>query len=262
MTSSEPTRELGDLARMLPADRLRTVYARRRQEVERMGGEERAALEARLTMAERAVAPRELHGQRARDRWAMWCRSVPARYRDERADAGAFVRRPFEWWLSRLDARQRPEQIGAWLGSSASTLVLTGPTGTGKTHAAITAGYAAASQAVHTRFTSQLGYLAQLRPGGSDDPGRVRWNAINTNLLIFDDLGAETEGGTEFLRREVCGLLDGRLNEGRRQIVTLNADPGVLADAFGDRIMDRLRADAVVVKLEGESRRSPARRPW
>jgi DNA replication protein DnaC len=236
--------------------------ARQKREArEAMTAAERAA-EARKERAELADdARKELFAGRAAQRWAMWCASVPARYRDPRADE-TFRHRPFGHWLSRLDGGQHPERIAAWLESNSSTLLLVGPTGTGKTHAAMAAGYAAAGQAVHTRYVSQLDYLARLRPGGSDDPARDRWKALNTSLLIFDDLGAETEGGTEFVRREVCALFDGRLNEGRRQIVTLNANPDALAETFGDRIVDRLRSDAVVLKLDGGSRRRPARAPW
>lgn len=248
----------------IPADaRPAFLEGRRIAEEARELTDEELALRAQEGAArERVVARAELMSDRACRRWSMWCHQVPMRFRDPAADCDHFIRQPFEHWLGRLDARQQPDRIAAWLKSDSSTLLITGPTGTGKTHAALTAGYAAAGQAVHTRFLSQLDYLAQLRPGGSDDPGRVRWNALNTSLLIFDDLGAETEGGTEFVRREVCGLLDGRLNEERRQIITLNGDPNVLADTFGDRIMDRLRSNAAVIKLEGESRRSPARQPW
>lgn len=263
MTTTEPTRALADAAALLPAKpSLRALVARHREEIAGLDEEDRRAYEELRSERAREEARPELLAARAAQRWAMWCRSVPARYVDGRADPEVFARQPFEWWLSRLDAAQQPDRVAAWLRSPSATLVLVGPTGTGKTHAAITAGYAAAGQAVHTRFLSQLDYLAALRPGGSDDPGRVRWAALNTSLLVLDDLGAETEGGTEFVRREIAGLLDGRLNEGRRQVITLNADPDSLADTFGDRIMDRLRADAVTIHLAGDSRRRAARAPW
>jgi hypothetical protein len=256
------TGAFADAADLLPSASLRELAAAHRAAAAARSLEERLAYEAEQAERTRAEARGELLAERAAARWAMWCASVPARYVDDRADPGRYEWRPFGWWLSRLDAAQFPERVEAWLASRSVTLVLSGPVGSGKTTAAVAAGYAAAGQAVHVRLTSQLDYLARLRPGGSDDPGRVREQAEQASLLILDDFGAETEGGTEFVRREMCALLDGRLNAGRRTILTLNGSAEALADAFGDRIMSRVRADAVVLKIAGEDRRRAARAPW
>lgn len=218
--------------------------------------DELAARAAQDQAAEAIRVRRELLADRAERRWAMWCHQVPRHYADPRADCDRRDAKPFEFWLSRLDDMQQPEAIAAWLRGDTPTLVLVGYTGTGKTRAAIAAGYAAAAAGVHVRYTSQLDYLRLLRPGGSDDPGRVRWNAANTSLLILDDVGAETEIASEFTRQEVCALLDERLREGRRQIVTTNVeDPPELAAMFGDRIVSRLMGGALVLPFEGGDRR-------
>lgn len=260
-TTAEPTRpDLAPWAARLP-EHLRDQVAAGRRAAETAAALTDDDIDAQARAAA-DDARAELLTARARQRWAMWCRQVPARYADPRAHHQRHGRQPFDWWLSRLDAPQHPDRIAAWLRSDSHTLVLFGSTGTGKTLAAIAAGYAAADAAVHTRYSSQLDYLLQLRPGGSDDPYRVRWNAANTSLLILDDLGAETEEATQFVRQEMCALLDARLREGRRQIVTTNESPAALADTFGDRIMSRLRDGAVVLKLGGGDRRELAREPW
>lgn len=233
-------------AELTPAERIERAHAERTTEAE--------------------AARRELHRTRSADRWRMWCGQVIgdlSLYRDERADPEKYERQPFTWWLSTLDTRQYPQRIAAWLADpEARTLVLFGGTGTGKTKAAIAAGYAAAGQGVHTRFISQLDYLLALRPGGTDDSGAFRERYAGTGLLILDDLGAETEDASQFVRQEIVALLDSRLRQDRRQIITTNLMPEVLADSFGDRTVSRLRDRAVILTLEGGDRRNMARAPW
>jgi hypothetical protein len=118
------------------------------------------------------------------------------------------------FWLSGLDGGQFPERIASWLAGDSRTLVLYGTTGVGKSHAAVAAGYAAAGTGTHVRFTSQLDYLQALRPGGADDPGAFRRRHMEAGLLILDDLGAECEDASQFVRQEVCALLDARLRQG------------------------------------------------
>lgn len=223
---------------------------------------ERLAREELRREAERQQSRAEMLTGRAAHRWTMWCQQVPAIYRDDRANPEQRDQRDYAWWLSRLAVDQHATKIAAWLANPQTrTLWLIGPTGTGKTHAAISAGYAAAAAAVHARYVSQLDYLRMLRPGGSDEPNRVRERYATTSLLILDDFGAETGDASQFVRQELLSLLDDRLSEGRRQIITTNAGAEELADTFGDRIMSRLRADAAVLKYAGEDRRT-ARTPW
>lgn len=263
MTTTEPARGLAQAAQLLPKPSLRTLYAKHRAEFAGLDENDRAAYEELLAEESREKARPELLARRAADRWAMWCGSVPGRYADDRATPGTFVRQPPAHWLSRLDAAQYPDRIAAWLADrDARTLVLFGSTGTGKTHAAVAAGYAAAGLAVHVRFISQLDYLLALRPGGVDDPGGFRERYAETSLLVLDDLGAETEDATQFVRQEIVALLDARLREDRRQIITTNLKPARLADAFGDRTVSRLRDRAVILHLEGDDRRNLARDPW
>jgi hypothetical protein len=215
--------------------------------------------------AEARVARAELDARRAADWWRMWCAQV-SRELDDHADRRADPEQPptvgAGFWLSGLDAGQFPERIATWLAGDSRTLVLYGSTGRGKSKAAVAAGYAAAGAGTHVRFTSQLDYVQALRPGGADDPGAFRRRHMEAGLLILDDLGAECEDASQFVRQEVCALLDARLRQGRRQIVTTNLEAPVLSATFGDRIVSRLRDRAVVLKIEGEDRRALAVEPW
>jgi hypothetical protein len=235
-----------ELAALTPAERAARLLAER----------DRVAAEARA----------ELHTRQRADRWRLWCEQVVGDldlYLDRRADPAEVAEGPAAMWLTTpyLD-RRYADRIAAWLGSDSRTLVLYGGTGRGKTGAAVAAGYAAAADGEHVRFVSQLDYLLALRPGGTDDPGAFRDRYVATGLLIFDDLGAETEEATQFVRQEVCALLDARLRSDRRQIVTTNHLPKALAESFGDRIVSRLRDGAVVLHIEGDDRRNLARAPW
>lgn len=244
------------------ADKARKAARQRKAELTYMTEEERDAFFAEEAAAAAAEARAEHLRAQAAMRWALWCREVPEHYVDPRADGARYDEQPAEWWLARLDADQHPARIAAWLKSDSPTLVLFGSTGNGKTQAAICAGYAAAAQATHTRFLTQLDYLRQLRPNGSDRPDLVRWNAANTSLLIFDDLGAETEDGTTFTRQEIGGMIDERLRNNRRQIITTNLSAKPLGNAFGDRIVSRLRDRAVVLHFQGSDRRQALRPSW
>lgn len=271
MTTTENTPSKPDLApwlRLLPASaRAEAAAAYREASARRaalavMSPAERAAEVDKEYAARAAEAKAEMLAERADQRWSMWCHQVPAIYRDDRADCDVRVRRDYGWWLSRLAPEQYPAEIARWLADPESrTLWLMGNTGTGKTHAAISAGYAAAAASVHARYVSQLDYLQQLRPGVSDNPTRVRERYETTSLLVLDDFGAETGDASQFVRQELLNLLDERLSQGRRQIITTNSDATELRATFGDRIMDRLAASASGLRYEGESRRK-ARDLW
>jgi chromosomal replication initiation ATPase DnaA len=269
VTSTKGVATLDEVARgQLPADRWseyergREALEERERELAELSAAERVARAEKERARLAAEARSELMAQRAAQRWAMWCGQVPAIYVDDRADPEKRDPRDFDWWLSGLSADQHPAEIAAWLRDRESrTLWLIGNTGTGKTHAAVAAGYAAAAHAVHARYVSQLDYLRQLRPGGSDEPNRVRERFATTSLLVLDDFGAETGDASQFVRQELLSLLDERLSQGRRQIITTNADAPELCDIFGDRIMSRLRAGAARLKFQGRDRRT-ARQPW
>lgn len=153
--------------------------------------------------------------------------------------------------LADLD-EQTQGLVRDWIERQGSTLMLAGPVGTGKTHAA----YAVLNDAAETATvaaTTLADLLASLRPDG--DP-KAAQRARTADLLLLDDFGAAK--ASEWAVEQVVALLDARLREGRRQVVTTNAPYDALVEAWDDRAMDRLRYRWTVIQMTGESRRKAA----
>lgn len=153
--------------------------------------------------------------------------------------------------LADLD-EQTQGLVQDWLTRQGSTLMLAGPVGTGKTHAA----YAVLNDAAETATvaaTTLADLLAALRPDGD---ARAAQRARTADLLLLDDFGAAK--ASEWAVEQVVALLDARLREGRRQVVTTNAPYDALVEAWDDRAMDRLRYRWTVIQMTGESRRKAA----
>lgn len=165
-----------------------------------------------------------------------------------------------EWWLAQvppmyadaswgdLDASQRFD----WPEDSLN-LVLAGGVGTGKTHTAYALGHAFARRGQWVRAVTVVDLLAAFRPDG--DHGLVR-AAQACHVLILDDLGATK--ATDFAVEQMTALLDLRIREGRRTIVTTNDTETDLEAAWGGRFVDRLRYRRTVKVFTGESRRKAA----
>jgi len=132
-------------------------------------------------------------------------------------------------------------------------LALAGPVGTGKTHMA----YAIGNRLIETGLAAEawvvVDMLEKLRPGGEPGLGqRLR----DTDLLILDDLGAGK--ASEWAVEQMTALIDARIRERRRTIITTNVPEPELEAAWGGRCMDRLRYRREVIVFRGESRRTAA----
>lgn len=157
----------------------------------------------------------------------------------------------------------RPEaQVRAWVNAALAgtverhSLLLSGPTGTGKTHIA-------AGIVRHLVFSEQWrngqgsarwvrwsGYLgACLLDGASKrrDPAAdtLRDGCLRVRLLVVDELKGRREWGAT----ELEDLLDARGTAGRLTVLTTNIAVGALAKEVGDRAESRLVGGGVVVDL-------------
>lgn len=195
----------------------------------------------RLQVAE---TPQEAEARKRRQqghREARWQARLPVMY--ERAS------------MRDVDADDLPRDLLTWLAKEASpTLFIPGPVGTGKTHAAYAIGNTAVARGIWTEAWTVTDLLEAMRPGGDAQGGG---DARTARLLILDDLGSGK--ATEWAVDALTALVDARLREGLRQIITTNHPYPVLEEAWGARLMDRLRYRAVVAKMTGESRRQA---PW
>ena len=146
---------------------------------------------------------------------------------------------------------------GEWIQQH-TTLLITGPTGTGKTFLACALGHAACRHGFTVRYVRLprlLGELAVARNDGSY--GKVMQTLAKTDLLILDDWGLAPLGDRE--RRDLLEVIEDR--SGRRATLVTSQLPvdhwhDLVGDAtFGDAILDRLVHHAHRITLTGSSLR-------
>lgn len=139
------------------------------------------------------------------------------------------------------------------------SLLLLGPTGTGKTHQAygllrylaptgITWGWTA---------TSSADLYAALRPRAGVDSETEFRRFAHARLLVLDDLGAAKS--SEWTEEINFRLINHRYENQLPTILTSNVLPKELLDRVGDRVSSRLieMCDRVVIK-GGDRRKQPA----
>jgi DNA replication protein DnaC len=176
-----------------------------------------------------------------RERWA---RKVPAMY------ASADV--------TELDGNQHAVAVRSWLGSGALHLVLAGPVGTGKTHAAYAIGNQALNHGTWTEAWSVGDLMEAMRPGAdprTHAPADLAKLARTCQLLVLDDLIGKA---SEWEAEQMTLLLDARVREQRRTIVTTNMTSTQITETWGGRFMDRLTYRLTALTFSGESRRGGA----
>ncbi len=146
---------------------------------------------------------------------------------------------------------------GAWIRES-TTLLIVGPTGTGKTYLACALGHAACRQGLSVRYLRLprlLGELATARADGSF--GKLLQTLAKTDLVILDDWGLAPLADRE--RRDLLEVIEDRT--GRRATLVTSQVPvdhwhDLIGDAtFGDAILDRLVHHAHRITLTGASLR-------
>lgn len=153
---------------------------------------------------------------------------------------------------------------GEWIRQQ-QTLLLVGPTGTGKTWLACALGNAACRQGHTVRYLRLPRLLSEelvlARADGSY--GKLMQTLARTDLLILDDWGLAPLGDRE--RRDLLELIEDRA--GRRATLVTSQLPiehwhAMIGDAtFGDAILDRLVHHAHRVTLTGGSLRRLAASP-
>lgn len=129
-------------------------------------------------------------------------------------------------------------------------LVLTGPVGTGKTHAACAAVRPRVERGETLAFWPVVRLLDQLRPGADEDPYE---SAVAADVLVLDDLGAER--ATEWTAERLYAIVNDRWLAEKPTIATANLSPPQLAAAAGERLASRLLGGAHIARLAGPDRR-------
>lgn len=149
---------------------------------------------------------------------------------------------------------------GAWIGRG-QNLLLTGPTGTGKTWLACALGNEAYRQGKTVAYQRLPALLEDLQARREDGGLKKTLGQLaKLDLLIVDDLGLEPIG--DKARSDLLALCDSRA--GRATLVTSALPPEQWREALGgnnalaNAILDRLASGAQRLALSGESMRKKA----
>ncbi|WP_439947233.1 ATP-binding protein [Streptomyces sp. BBFR109] len=189
--------------------------------------------------------------QRAEFALARWRTATPRRYQQAVADHPAVI----AW----ADAASTDlDQAG--------DLLLTGPTGTGKTYQAYGA-LRRIAEAGPRRYeaiaTTAPDLYGRLRPGGSDRGTEDELRRLcRVPLLLIDDLGAAKH--SEWVEEVSYRIFNERYNACRPTVITTNLPPrnphGTdLADRLGDRLVSRFAESTTIVPVIGPDRRRQPR---
>ncbi|MBB4711156.1 DNA replication protein DnaC [Streptomyces luteogriseus] len=157
------------------------------------------------------------------------------------------------------------EQATAWAEQFAAnqhavkSLLLVGPTGTGKTHYAWSLLGAVAETGTQVRWQMHTAadLYASLRPRDGEDSESTFERIANAHLLVLDDLGASK--WTEWVEEITYRLINHRYEECLPSIFTSNLPPTELRDALGGRVASRLTEMCDRITLKGDDRRKGAR---
>lgn len=220
-----------------------------------MSGEPRSLAEimasARLA-SERAQQTRSRSGDRLQAT-AVAARAEMIRIREARFAADV----PLRFASASMDDLPPPRgpEIDAWCSApEGRNLILSGPVGCGKTHAAIAALRRILPGCASWKLCSVLELLEELRPGG---PEGALERACSVSVLLLDDLGAERP--TDWTAERLAAVIDRRWLDERPIIATTNltlGPSGELIEALGERSYSRLvGSGAVALQLQGSDRR-------
>lgn len=185
------------------------------------------------------VTDRDVDAVRADIRLRQWNETVPARFRDASfADVAG------------LHGDQVADDLTDWAYDvDAGNLVLLGPTGCGKTYAAISAVRSRFFNGETLVFAPTVEVLDDLRPGGDGSLSRY----VGADTLVLDDLGAERP--SQWTAERLFAIVNRRWLEKRPTVATSNIAPDLLEQVLGARTYSRLVGGAVALQLTGADQR-------
>lgn len=142
------------------------------------------------------------------------------------------------------------------------SLLLLGPTGTGKTFQAWGAVRALAESGVSVNWTvtTAADMYARLRPRHRVDSEEEFERYQRARVLVVDDLGAAK--GSEFTEEINYRLINHRYQAQMPTLITSNIPVRELGSALGERVASRLTEMAHRVVLKGDDRRRRAQPSW
>jgi DNA replication protein DnaC len=162
-----------------------------------------------------------------------------------------------DWLAVLLRQAIRDRRMACAITSGPSVLLL-GPTGTGKTYEAygVIRGVAACGVRARWQAISAADFYARMRPRHGVDAETEFQAVAGAGLLAFDDLGvAKASEWTEEINYR---LVNHRYEHALPTLFTSNIRPGELAAALGERVASRLTEMTKRVTLKGADRRRAA----
>ncbi|MDG4856720.1 ATP-binding protein [Streptomyces sp. T-3] len=181
---------------------------------------------------------------------------IPARYREALAEHPGITA-----WVDAVARAGRPGPGGAPGIAEGPSLLIAGPTGTGKTFQAYGAIRALLGAGVRLRWQAitVADMYANLRPRQGHDPERELQTLARCPLLLLDDLGAAKS--SEWTEELTYRLINARYEHLRPTLITTNLAIRDLRDKLGDRVASRLAEMTDRVTLTGDDRRRGTLRP-
>lgn len=187
-------------------------------------------------------------------------------FRDQADERRAQCREYFDRRVPRRYAAVEPdERTAAWVASvaadphTASSLLLLGPTGTGKTYLVFSTLASLADTGVQMPWKAYTApdLFARMRPRPGRDAEAEFEALADSPLLFLDDLG--TAKLSEWTEEITYRLINHRYEHCLPSIFTSNLVPKQLADELGNRVASRLTQMCDRITLKGEDRRKGAR---
>lgn len=196
------------------------------------------------------TAPDDELGDVIADLNARYLERRPRKYRNAVADHPEVVA-----WVDRYIANLPRGARRVTERPHANSLFVYGGPGSGKTHELLGIPALLAQRREPAAFTylRAVDYLDDQQNAGFDEKTRLFEAARDSRLLLLDDLFAG--GDHRRSSSDLYRLLDARFADERPTVMACNLAGEPLKEALGPRLTDRLREDAVMVKMDQKSRR-------
>lgn len=161
--------------------------------------------------------------------------------------------------------RRRMEEVirycrdyAADFSPTSDSLLLRGPTGTGKTHVSLSIAHVAAGKGYAVVYGPVQVLMHQMEKehfgrAEGDSEGRM----IDCDLLVLDDLGAEFN--SSFYLSCLYNLINTRMLEGRPTILSTNLNQNQIRERYGDQIASRITGTFVPLLFMGKDIRQQKR---
>lgn len=159
---------------------------------------------------------------------------------------------------SGVSPRKRMEDIyhycvryGQNIRLGSPSLLMSGPTGLGKTHLSLSIGKAAIEKGMGVIYGSAPDLIGQVEREkfSRADSGDSLALILDCDLLILDDLGAEFS--TSFTVSCIYNIVNTRINRGLPTIISTNYTLAEVLSAYQDRVVSRIMGSYEVLKFCG-----------